>query len=82
MGRDGKEQREKEGRGEGPSGELARTANSLFSYQKNPEAGRGDCLLRLDPVEPFLIRTEAESAVTSYPTNRFLHEQKARNQVP
>lgn len=34
MGRDGKGQKEKEGGGEGPSRELARTVNSLFSYQK------------------------------------------------
>lgn len=38
---------------------------------KNPEAGRSDCLLWLDSVEPFLMRTEAESAMASYPTNRF-----------
>lgn len=45
---------------------------------KNPEAGHSDFLLWLDSAEPFLMRTEAESAMASYPTNRFLHALKRR----
>lgn len=71
----GKDREKRRAEVKSPLGSLLEQLTASFPT-KNPEAGRSDCLLLLDPVEPFLIRTEAESAVTSYPTNRFIHELK------
>lgn len=66
----GKVRKRKRAEVKAPLGSLLEQLTASFPT-KNPEAGRSDCLLWLDSAEPFLMRMEAESTMTSYPTNRF-----------